>query len=67
MMLARSTASSIAVIDVPVARIEDSSVAPGAAAARLPDGYDRTDVRVLEWIVSSGRHPLRKRTSELAA
>jgi hypothetical protein len=66
MMQARSTASQIAVVEVTTARIDDSLAVQGAAVARLPDGYDRTDLRVLEWIAASRRHS-RAKLAELAA
>jgi hypothetical protein len=65
MIQARSTASQIAVVDVTTARIEDSAAQRGALAG-LPDGYDRTDLRVLEWIAAS-RRPSRVKLAELAA
>ena len=67
MIQARSAASQTAVMDVMTVGIDDSSVAQGAAVARLPDGYDRTDLRVLEWIAASRRRPARAGMSELAA
>jgi hypothetical protein len=55
MTQARSTAAHIAVVDTTTACLEGSPVAHGAAAARLPAGYDRTDMRVLEWIAAHRR------------
>ena len=66
MIQPRSTAAQIAVVDTTTARIDDSAAAQGAAVARLPDGYDRTDLQVLEWIAAS-RNPSRTKMSELAA
>jgi len=67
MIQARSTASQVAVVDMATARIDDSPGGQGAAVARLPDGYDRTDLRVLEWIAASRGRLTRTRMSELAA
>jgi hypothetical protein len=63
----RSTASQIVVVDATMARTDDSRPAPGAAVGRLPDGYDHTDLRVLEWIAASRRRLPRASMSELAA
>jgi len=66
MIQARSIASQIAVTGVATVPIEDSPAAQRAAVARLPDGYDCTDLRVLEWIAAS-RRPARAKMSEIAA
>jgi hypothetical protein len=60
MTQARSTTSHFGVMDVTSARIDGSSVAPGAAASRLPPGYEAIDLHVLEWIAAHryGRRPL---------
>lgn len=67
MIQTRSTASQIAVIDPTTARMDDSPAAQRAAVARLPEGYDQTDLRVLEWIAASRRRPSCQRMSEVAA
>ena len=68
MILARSTtAAHIAAVDATTVRIDDSLAVSGAAVARLPDGYDRTDLRVLEWIAASRGRSSRTKMSGLAA
>ncbi|HEY1545938.1 MAG TPA: hypothetical protein VGG01_26340 [Xanthobacteraceae bacterium] len=60
----RSTAAYVIVVDATTARI-DHSAAAQSALARLPDGYDHADLRVLEWIAA--HRPSRTKMSELAA
>jgi hypothetical protein len=55
MTQARSIAVHIAVVDATTARIDDSPAAQSAAVARLPAGYDRNDLRMLEWIAAHRR------------
>ncbi len=66
MTQARTISAHIAVADAPTARAEDSLATQRAAVARLPAGYDRTDLRVLEWIAAHRRRS-RARMSGLAA
>jgi hypothetical protein len=65
MIYVRSTLAHTVTRDATAARTDDSPAAPGVAAARLPAGYDRTDLRMLEWI--AGHRRSRARMSELAA
>jgi len=62
----RSITAHIAVVDASTTRTEDSPAAQGAAVARLPAGYDRTDLQMLEWIAAH-RRPARAKMPELAA
>jgi len=61
----RSLAAHIAVVDATAARTDDSPAVQGAAIARLPAGYDRTDLKMLEWIAAHRR--ARRAMSNLAA
>jgi len=60
----RSIAAHVAVVDTATA--EDLPAAAGSEVARLPAGYDRTDLRMLEWIAAH-RRPARAKMPELAA
>ena len=62
----RSIAAHIAVVDAPPAQADGSPATQHAAVARLPAGYDRTDLRMLEWIAAH-RGPARAKMSEIAA
>jgi hypothetical protein len=48
----RSIAAQIAVVDAAAPRADDS---PALQVARLPAGYDRTDLKMLEWIAAHRR------------
>jgi hypothetical protein len=42
-------------VDTTTARTGESPAVQGAAIARLPAGYDRTDLKMLEWIAAHRR------------
>jgi hypothetical protein len=61
----RSITAHIAVVDTTTAATDRAPAAQRAAVARLPAGYDRTDLQMLEWIAA---HRLaRAKMPELAA
>lgn len=64
MTQARSTAAYITVVDATTDRIAPSPAKQGSVA-RLPDGYDHTDLRMLEWIAA--QRPAGAKMSDLAA
>ena len=66
MTQARSIAALITVVNATTARIDHPAAAQGALA-RLPDGYDHTDLRMLEWIAAHRSRSARAKMSELAA